>query len=404
MTNGFVKQNATMSRGLENRGRVRIHTIILTKDRPATLARCLRCASASLTKHDALTILDDSGDELTPANAQIISDSTSESFAAVCHLRVNRLHAAIIQASSAECGLWQSKTAARDIAPLRNLELLIANAIGAQTTVLVDDDIHSFDLVETHRCMETHAANDGGAIVGASINGTSEMDTITRLADGIQRLNSDRGTSAGDIFQLDERGSLGSLRCRWVSAGYLAFRFPETDTIAFPPGYNEDWLWCLLHEHQTSVWREGQTVIHDPPHVRQSTREDLRFELSGDLVFDTLSESTLTAASDVNSLLIAFRDCAPDVSSLPTTRAEELLREYRALTQMSQVGDFAVIERNGLSVLRDMLRSGELNENGATSIQTWCADALEKQQSFASTLRNAAVFGTLQKAVEEGVI
>lgn len=393
-----------MNNALPYRGPVRIHTIILTKDRPPTLARCLHCALETLTQNDSLTILDDSCDELSTANAEIVLYAAHKSFAPVRHLRVDTLNAAISHASSAVCCLWQSKMDTRDIAPLRNLELLIANSIKARTTVLVDDDIHSFDLVETHRRIEAHTGVNGRVIIGATIGGTSEMDTITRLADGMRRLCSNPKASTDDIFRVEERKTPSSLRCRWVSAGYLAFRFAQTDRIAFPPGYNEDWLWCLLHEHRTSVLLEAQTVIHDPPRVRQSTREDIHFELAGDLVFDTLSESSVTTASDVTSLLIAFRDCVPDDSSLPTTRAEELLKEYWALARISHVRDFDVIKQSGLTVLGDMLRSGELYENGATRIQTWCEDAIAKQQSFASAIGDVAVLGALERVLEEGVV
>src|SRR6202034_2698325 len=78
--------------------------------------------------------------------------------------------------------------------------------------------------------------------------------------------------------------------CRYVSAGYLAFRLPHTALFAFPPGYNEDWVWCLIHGivSQIQIRSLGEVVMHDPPVLRQFSEADLLFELMGDIVFDSL--------------------------------------------------------------------------------------------------------------------
>ena len=379
-----------------------IHAIVLTSNRPESLSRCVATAINSLGARDLLTILDDSPRQTSVVNSEIIGNAAKDADSSICHLRTSELWSAITANSGQDCE-WLSKTAHRDIAPLRNIELLLSKVVAGRTTILIDDDIHSFDLNSTHQFMEINDTGPNGVIAGATICGMSELDTLTRLSDALTVLEANPAVTAESVvfraLRTDDTAAV-----RYVSAGYMAFRFTDSVTFAFPPGYNEDWLWCLLHKNTAEVLREDQRVMHDPPSIRCSTRDDLCFELSGDLIFDCLSEYDGEDSALMETLLSTIQNHTPLTSLMPTTRVHELLEQYDQLATRERVSGFWVIERNGLSVARDMIRSGELELDGRELLRAWCQDTLAKQRSFASTMNNPNVISSIRQFVHTGVL
>lgn len=392
--------------GARNHPVTRIHAIVLTRNRPETLRRCIATALASLGPQDMLTILDDSLPTVSPINAALLAVTPTMPAPTRVHLSIPRAHAVITNSVSASALLWLSKTAPRDIAPLRNLSLLLSTAVPAETTILIDDDIHGFDLIATHRKFSVLAQSSRSLIVGADIGGINEMDTITRLTDAIDMLKKIPAgvkiESIRDLFHV--RGSpslcMGS-NFRYVSAGYLAFQLPSERIFAFPPGYNEDWLWCLLHDGNANVQilRSGETVIHDPPLVRIPTREDVIFELVGDLVFDYLEEQNVGNYFDPQVALAGLLEWLPSPASMPSARALELVDKAQSL---SQNGIFLpVLEEYGLAILRDMLRAGELEIDESRVLNTWCRDAIAKHKSVTATLQDEGTMPALKTLLQE---
>ena len=370
----------------------RVHAVILTRDRPEVLERCVDTALSKLGADDALTVLDDSCAMISHANAAVLAQAARRSVAHLAHLRAEQLHDVIARATGGHSSLWQSRTAPRDIAPLRNLTLLLSTAVDAQTTVLVDDDICYFDLEATHHMLDANYRASGAVVVGAEIGGTTEQDTVTRLSDAMRMLQSNTQNSAvpaGELFRvLPDSDSRRAGACGWLSAGYMAFRLPTTSLFAFPPGYNEDWLWCLLHGAggEARLLRADQVVVHEPPVLRQSTRNDILFELAGDLILDCLVERRDGRPRSPESVLEDLASRAPDPSVMPSVRAERVLKQARGLSENEHGRALADLESYGLSVLRDMLRSGELEVDGITRLRAWSADAAAKHISFATTL------------------
>ena len=387
---------------------MRVHAVILTRDHPEALERCVVTALSTLGADDALTVLDDSCAMLSHANAAVLAQAARRSFAYLTHLRAEPLHDVIARATGGQSALWQSRTAPRDIAPLRNLTMLLSAAVDAQTTVLVDDDICYFDLDATHRILGAHYRAQGGVVVGAEIGGTTEQDTVTRLSDAIRLLQSKTDNSpvpAEELFQVPpESDGLRADACIWPSAGYMAFRVPPTSLFAFPPGYNEDWLWCLLHGAggEARLLRADQAVVHNPPVLRQSTPDDILFELAGDLILDCLVERRDGRPRRPELVLEDLADRAPDPSDMPSVRAETVLKQARGLSENGHGRALADLESYGLSVLRDMLRSGELEMDGSKRLRAWSADAAAKHRSFATTLRAVTVRCALWTALKEG--
>lgn len=394
--------------GASYHGATRVHAVILTRDRPEALQRCADTALSTLGADDALTVLDDSCAMISHANAAVLAQAARRSIAHLTHLRAEQLHDVIARATGGHSALWQSRTAPRDIAPLRNLTLLLSAAVDAQTTVLVDDDICYFDLESTHRMLDAHYRVSGAVVGGAEIGGTTEQDTVTRLSDAIRLLQSkthNSAVSAGELFRVPpDSDSRRADACGWLSAGYVAFRFPATSLFAFPPGYNEDWLWCLLHGAggEARLLRADQAVVHEPPALRQSTRDDILFELAGDLILDCLAERRYGKLRRPESVLEDLADRAPNPSVMPSVRAERVLKQARGLSENGHGRALADLETYGLSVLRDMLRSGELEMDGTRRLRAWSADAAAKHRSFATTLRAVTVRCALRAALKEG--
>lgn len=386
---------------------IRIHAIVLTRDRPETLRRCIATALSSLGDHDRLTILDDSLPAVAPANAALLAVAPRVSAPTRVHLPMALAREVIVRSVSVPALLWLSKTAPRDIAPLRNLSLLLSAAVPAETTVLIDDDIYGFDLVATHHRTSKLAQASRGVIAGAEISGINEQDTITRLMGAIDMLEKlpprAKVKSIQDLFHVpDSSPSDVCSVVRYVSAGYLAFRLPPERLFAFPPGYNEDWLWCLLHggDETVRIWRSGEVVVHDPPSVRRATREDVIFELVGDLVFDCLEERHGGNDLDPEVVLTDISARLPNPAWMPSARVLELMEKARISSRHG--GSLRLLEEYGLAVLTDMLRSGELDMDGSRVLTDWCRNAIAKQRSVAATLRDEKAMPVLQSLTREG--
>ena len=386
----------------------RVHAIVLTRDRPQILKRCVDTALSALGAVDALTVLDDSCAAVSHANEAALADGSRRSNAMITHLGAEQVHDVIARATGGQGALWQSRTALRDIAPLRNLTLLLSAVVDAKTTVLVDDDICDFDLLATHRILDAkHRSSGGGLVAGAQIGGTTEQDTLTRLSDAMRLLHLNYHESrvpAESLFRmLPESDRERANPCGWLSGGYMAFRLPTTGLFAFPPGYNEDWLWCILHAagREACLLRIDQTVMHEPPMLRKSTRDDILFELGGDLILDRLEERRYETPRKPEWVLEHLLDGPPDLLT-PSVRAETVLKQARGLSGNGHISALADLERYGLSALREMRVSGELEMDSIKRLRAWSADAAAKHRSFAKTLGTATVWCALRKAFKEG--
>ena len=385
---------------------VRVHAIILTQDRTDVLERSVDTALMKLKGSDVLTVLDDSTARVAEENANLLTAVARKSPAMVTHLIPARLYEKITAVTGGSAPVWQSRTARRDIAPLRNLELLLSAAVGARTTILIDDDICGFDLELTHERLVQLATGSQGVVVGAEISGQSEMDTLTRLLDAFRRPES---RQISDEVPLDELFSVtgsshgtGDINCGWVSAGYMAFNIQPTQLFAFPPGYNEDWLWCLMHgiSGKVRVVRSEQVVQHAPPEVRRSTHGDLLFEIAGDLVCDCLGEYRRGEKRNPIATLSALSRHTPSADVLPTTRIAEVMEVARRSTLSGRIR--SCLDDYGLGAVEAVMHSGDLSMSERTILLDWCNDAIAKHKSYSSLPANETVQRVMATMTLEG--
>ncbi len=144
----------------------------------------------------------------------------------------------------------------------------------------------------------------------------------------------------------------------------------------------------------------GEAVVHDPPSMRRPTREDLLFELVGDLVFDYLEERQSGNDFDPEAALTDLSKWPPSPDSMPSARALELLEKARS---SSQNGNFLpALEEYGLAVLAGMVRAGELDMDGSRVLTNWCGDAIAKYKAIAAMLQGEGAIPALKTLLQEG--
>jgi hypothetical protein len=339
---------------------------------------------------DRLTVLDDSCNEAFLVGRRLLSSLPIAPD--LSHWATCELFSALKIQLPAEALEWIRRRADRDIAPLRNLSLLISVCYSSESTVLVDDDITEFDLDLTRQAVAQILHEHGVALAGAHITGTDEEGVIDRLARAVGALEIRGGqpeptedvrtffhTSAPKLPRSFESVD-------YVSGGYLAFCLPTESLVAFPPGYNEDWLWCLeiVRHGIAKVFRLPELVTHDPPCIRNMTREDVHFELLGDLVFGLAMPSrtpplAVGTSSHVQPSTASFPfNISHDI--LPTTRVRDLVERSRLCSGSHRLVDA------GLGLLERMLSNRSLAIDWRSEVVHWQKDAEKKRRSFALAL------------------
>jgi hypothetical protein len=384
---------------------LRVHAIVLTRDRPETMRRCIATALNTMSCGDALTVIDDSTDDYRHTTFDILRHRPYGHEVAVRHIPSALLTSAIKKGRQG-LAVWLDRTGSRDIAPLRNLSLLLSTLLPSETTVLIDDDMCSYDINLLHHAVTSASQGSGMAVVGADISGINENDTISRLDNALDviatSIPNEEPVSTSKLFGVSTSLSeYGAGFPQYASGGYLGFHLTTDRLFAFPPGYNEDWLWCILHQTLPGVGvsRSPEVVVHDPPSVRQTTRDDFLFELSGDLVFDCLMVYRASGWAAPAEALQHLASIKPTEDLLPATRARELSSRAAGLKTNPQA--LALVREHGLAVLESMLITGDLEMDGQHFLTIWCRDALAKQQAFSATLGDAALMSHVSTAVTE---
>jgi hypothetical protein len=228
---------------------------------------------------------------------------------------------------------------------------------------------------------------------------------VTRLSNAMEFLAKavhDAPLSIADLFQVPPTDDAGATEFGCVSAGFMAFRLPPTRLFAFPPGYNEDWLWCLLHRASrgTRVLRTDQIVFHRPLRLRRPSREDLLFEATGDLIFDSIGE----LAGEWRTPESVIRN-VPGIrlkpSVMPGARALAALRLFYGIAKKGHGRVLNDLQDHGLTLLRELLDAGDLELVDKAALGVWSSDALAKHRSLRTTIGTSAVLGAVREALTE---
>lgn len=359
-----------------------IHVIVLTRDRPQIMQRCVH--QMKLGSEDKLTILDDSSPAGFYEGRRLLHTLTN--LDTCYHLSTDQIFSALKSQLPHKALGWMNRRATRDIAPLRNLSLLISVWTNSALTILVDDDITGFDLELTRQKVAEIGGEKGSIIAGAHIAGTDELGVIKRLERALYAFEAKKGCFAQDalksLFQIPRPTTLLSPEpVKYVSGGYLAFALPAAKEyyVAFPPGYNEDWFWCIENGRRgvAKVFRLPQVVIHDPPCVREVTEEDVMFEILGNLIFDLTAESCIVPTTKIgeehNSLTYSPSEIA---KYLPTKSICRLIEKSRSCPNRDVFYDV------GLRSLQRLFGNGMQMFDWVKEVNQWQIDSDRKQRSF----------------------
>lgn len=389
--------------------RNRIHAIVLTRDRPDTLRRCVSGVLPALGRNDALTVLDDSAQDARSANGSVLRAASAHGRCPRHHLEWGSTCAALQRFLGVQHSAWLVRTHDRDIAPLRNFSLLLAAATPFETVLLVDDDIVDAAPLVMHEEINRLRRPGIGAVLGAELHGVSELDIITRLWQGIDVLTQSHiHTCRNDpksVFRADSKNAPDSQTSRrYPSGGYLGFSLSPDQMSAFPPGYNEDWLWCLLWRGRQDVevaWSR-HTAIHDPPSVRRPTEEDCIFELTGDLVLDCLELLDWQSDTSPTERLALLGQMEPGADLLPEARLQEL-RDRLGQANLDE-GARSMLLEHGLASLERLSQAGALHGDWRTIVAAWCRSATMVLQSFDAALAEVGILKYVRSAWTEGQV
>lgn len=384
----------------------RIHAIILTKNRPSTLKRCAQAALKSLGRDDLLTIIDDSSPEFVESNKAAVRSVGSSNMPLRIHVEFSRAKQLIAHNIHGKQSCWLDKTHERDISPHRNLSLLLST-YWSSTNILIDDDIHDFDLQNMSNAIAKCVERNTDVIVGGHIGGTCELDATSRIMSFIDenhdRCSTSRVNEMRDLFCVRPSPTFG-LRGNtdYVSGGYLGFKISQDKLLAFPPGYNEDWNWCLLQSkvHNIIIVNSDETVNHEPPNLRKPTPMDCEFELYGDLIFDSLFELCSESRLGINEFLGCFSSVYPRNENFPSSRIADLVDKSMQVPNNC----IPLLEEYGLSSLMQLQASGRMSANEQSVIRDWCYATQSNLNSFASILSNRIVKSELFVLMRQGTV
>jgi hypothetical protein len=383
--------------------------IILTRNRPRTLRRCVETALKSSGCADAFIILDDSTEQHRRRNRAVLLELLrTQTFV---HLAVRDCIKAITNYLPASALEWSKRTARRDIAPMRNISLILSQCFQAEHILLVDDDITEFDIAITRDWVKDLAEEYGSVVVGAHIGGVDETDTISRLESAIQRActctrNGGQRISARESFTVIPKWTEDVSRSEFVSGGYLSFKFGASvlELEPFPPGYNEDWLWCLSLQQKgkASVFRIPQVIKHDPMVIRSPNEDDVFFELRGDVALENemagqvlIREQEISAPSAEAACTQEFDNHGPD------RRTEKLLMQIQLHEEQCRTYLFDQFRPFGLEVIKRLQADLRLRLDWSNELHQWKLQSIRNRDSFFEAM-HSRVTDKLSELIEKG--
>ena len=355
-----------------------LHIIVLTKDRPQTLKRCLN----SICNHnvDRITIIDDSSSKYFKINFNLLEGFCS--CTELSHFSSKSLFDSLKIEFPIAALEWSEKRYERDIAPLRNLSLLFSLCETNKCTILIDDDIRCINLNLIIPELEKIVKKSKSFIAGVNIAGIDEYSTIERLELALYKLQHfNTIISPFEIKSLFQRSEPKlenhTINVKYVSGGFLAFFLAQNiqDIVAYPPGYNEDWLWCMEIQRRgiSKVIKLPHKVVHDPPFIRKVKVNDLKFELLGNLIFDLANETDfmkeLYSEGLVNSLV--------NISKfVPTSDFDNVIKLSHKLKNSN------ILNNVGLYSLKKFYNQDFQYYDWIGEVNKWINEARRKQKSF----------------------
>lgn len=330
-----------------------IAAFILTKNRPEMLGR----AVDAITGHHPdlpIVVIDNSGRTPVAANHRILKDAETDG--RICHVRRSDVRALGTEIHSISgrphldtlCG-----GAPRDISGSRNLSLILSCALELDAAFCVDDDMVTCQV--GHPCffdtVTSSYAKHSNVVIGGRMAGIIDDSYVGRLW-SLCEMGSRAVLYDGHMSSRTEWKQVGhplwrdshTARARpkiasHASGGLMAIKVPRRSLLPFPPGYNEDWNWCLLQSAMrgTAMLTDGYPSYHSPPRMRDLDATDIVWESLGDAMFYALRRASQERRRFALSQL---RDFVVDNDSIWIVKGQ-LTRTANLLDSMAENNDEA---------------------------------------------------------------
>lgn len=380
--------------------------IILTRNRPRTLRRCINTAFQSIGIADTLIVLDDSDEWYVQENHAVLTNGATAT--PIVHISTVALLNVLKQYLPTSALEWTKRTAQRDIAPIRNASLILSKCFEAGHVLLIDDDITGFDIRVTRNWVARLAQKHHSVVVGAHIGGLDEADVITRLTRGIERActcnnREDPTINVREVFTVTPKADEMQCETENVSGGYLSFRFPSAALEPFPPGYNEDWLWCLSlkGKRTASVFRIPQVVIHDPPVIREPSENDLLFEVRGDMVLmHKLDHYRACKRAGMPTNGDEWRT-QENANKAPVTWVEELLTQIAEHEGACGAFISKQFSAFGLDLLGRMYAEGRFHLDWTRELESWKCQWERNRNSFCEAANHPLTAALISRVIKK---
>ena len=293
---------------------------VLTKDRPDILARSVSMLADHHPGIAAMVIDDSAARSAVEENGRALARAAS--LGAAYHVTAAAAAALCREIDGATgrrgaIGPLLARTAPRDISGMRNLAVVASSALRPKTLFCIDDDVVACAPRRGLPCfldavLDRHQSRRN-AVVGARMGGIADDSYAGRLCrlceggGGAALLDHERHIlppSAGwrsDGNPLWTEPAARRPRARrvpHVSGGMMAVRVGPRRIVPFPPGYNEDWNWCLLQSmlEGTEVLEDGHPAYHSPPALRRPDAAGIVWESLGDIMLYALRRAAAAGA------------------------------------------------------------------------------------------------------------
>ena len=313
---------------------------VLTKDRPDVLARSL---SMLADHHPGITVVaidDSAAKSAVRENGRTLARTASLGTAHhITGAAASALCREMDEATGRRGALAPllARSAPRDISGMRNLALVASSALRPSTVLCIDDDVVACVPRRGTPCfldtVSNRHQNRRNAVVGAHMGGIVDDSYAGRLC----RLCESGGGGAAALLGHErhilppsagwrsDRNPLWTepavrrpraRRVRHVSGGMMAVMVDPRNAVPFPPGYNEDWNWCLLQSmlEGTEVLVDGHPAYHSPPALRRPDAAGIAWETMGDIMLYSLRRAAASTAGARLTLLSLRRLVSRDVS------------------------------------------------------------------------------------------
>lgn len=387
--------------------------VVLTKNRPRMLARIV----GAVARHHPgmpVIVLDCSAKSAAARNAALVKSAAGGNPAYhVTDAAVGAMRSGLGGEGRRHFDSLVGAAGPRDISGRRNLALVASAALGFSTILCMDDDMEA--CLPGARCclagtVRTRYAGRSNLVVGGRMAGIVDDSYVGRLCrlceagrpavlDSLRAAPPETGAGRGPLWSDPRTVRVRARRVSHSSGGMMAVKVPPDRLLAFPPGYNEDWNWCLLQSivRGTEVLLDGRPSRHLPPELRDTGTDGIVWESMGDAMFYSLRRAKRKkrrlALADLRDFVVG--DISSGSIRGEITRTKNLLDGFIA---GGGEGAQLIRHRARLSRAAEALAERDMRRFA----EEWFEAQRARTLSLSYILRNGRIKENIRQALEGG--